>query len=278
MPIVTFWSNSEKTTGQTVSAAAAATVMAMDHNYKTILISVDIDNHRLEKCFGEQQSNKALVRSLISGPQINIDTGVQGLLKLAKSNRVTPDTVKDYTKIIYKNRLEVLYSSSSKEIPAEEQLECFRTIILNASKYYDYVFVDLKKGLYHSKILDILDLSSAIVLTTEQTADTLQEFARIKEMQKYIRSGKILWTISKYDRHSKYNEKNLTRTIWKKQEVYAIPYNTLLFEATNEGMLADVLLRFKTIKTEDENIELLEEIARLNEAIIRRCQETQGRI
>ena len=36
MPIITFWSSNEKTNGQTVSAAVAATTMAMEHNYKVI--------------------------------------------------------------------------------------------------------------------------------------------------------------------------------------------------------------------------------------------------
>ena len=37
MPIITFWSNNEKAIGQTVAAASAATVMAMEHNYKVFL-------------------------------------------------------------------------------------------------------------------------------------------------------------------------------------------------------------------------------------------------
>ena len=162
MPIVTFWSNSEKTIGQTISAAAAATVMAMEHNYKVLLISADINNDSIENCFGAQQTNKELLKTIISGPQISLDTGISGLLKIAQSNRVTPEIIKDYTKIIYKNRLEVLYSSTSNEISVEEQLECFKTIILNASKYYDHVFVDLKKGMKYAQILDILDISNAI--------------------------------------------------------------------------------------------------------------------
>ena len=43
MSIVTFWSNSEKTIGQTVAASVTATTMAMEHNYKVLLISADIN-------------------------------------------------------------------------------------------------------------------------------------------------------------------------------------------------------------------------------------------
>ena len=66
MPIVTFWSNNKKAIGQTVAASAAATVMAMEHNYKVILISVDFFNDSMEECFGAQQSNAELIKSLIA--------------------------------------------------------------------------------------------------------------------------------------------------------------------------------------------------------------------
>lgn len=278
MPIVTFWSNNEKAIGQTVSAAAAATVMAMEHNYKVLLISADVQNDSMENCFGAQQSNKDLLKTIVSGPQINLDTGINGLLKMAESNRVTPEIIKDYTKIIYKNRLEVLYSSTNKEIPVETQLEYFKTIILNASRYYDHIFVDLKKGMKYKQILDILDISNAIVLNTEQGTKTLEKFFKIQEMQKYIKEYKIIWNICRYDKSSKYNTKNLTRTVWKRQTVYNVPYNTMLFEATSEGMIAELLLRIRTIKNEDENTELLKELKNLTEGILIRYQELRMRM
>ena len=52
MPIITFWSNNEKAIGQTVSASLAATIMAMEHNYKVLLISADYNDTVMEDCFG----------------------------------------------------------------------------------------------------------------------------------------------------------------------------------------------------------------------------------
>lgn len=42
MAIITFWSKSKKETGQTMSAVAVATSMAIEHNYKILLISTRI--------------------------------------------------------------------------------------------------------------------------------------------------------------------------------------------------------------------------------------------
>ena len=278
MPIITFWSNNEKAIGQTVAASAAATVMAIERNYKILLISVDFMNSTMEECFGSQQSNAELIKTLIKTPKINVGTGINGLLKIAQSNRTTPEMIKDYTKIVYKNnRLEVLYSSTDIEMPEEEQFECLKKIILNANQYYDYVILDLQKSL-KEQVYGILDLSDVIVLNTEQGTKTLEEFYQLEETQRYINSNKVLWNKCNYEKKSKYNVKNFTRTIWKKQDIYTVPYNTLLFEATKEGNIAELLLRLRTIKSQDENTELFEELKKLIDGILTRYQELRMRI
>ena len=277
MSIITFWSNNEKTIGQTVAASVAAITMAMEHNYKVLLISADINNDSIEGCFGAQQSNSKILKNIVTTPQINMGSGISGLMKIAKSNRVTPDIIKDYTKIIYKNRLEVLYSSNKSDLSVDEQMECYKTIILNASKYYDYVFVDLKKGNRYSNLEGILDVSNVIVLNTEQGTNSLVKFLRTKEMQKYIKGYKFIWNICKYDPKSKYNKKNFNRTFWKKQPIYSISYNTLIFEATIEGSLPELLLKLRTVKSEDDSKDILEEGKELVEGILIRQQELQMR-
>ena len=47
MPTLTFWSANEKAIGQTVSASLAATVMAIEHNYKVLLMSVDFNDETI---------------------------------------------------------------------------------------------------------------------------------------------------------------------------------------------------------------------------------------
>lgn len=274
MPIITFWSNNEKAIGQTVSACSAATVMAMEHNYKVLLISADYNNKAIENCFGSQESNKEIIKSLIKRPQINLDSGINGLLKLADSNRVTPDIIHDYTKIVFKNRLEVLYSPADiQEVQTNTILEKMKNIILNASKYYDQVFVDLKKGLRYNEQLEILKLSDVIVTNIPQGTKTIEEFLQNQETQKML--NKIVWNICRYDEKSKYNTKNLTRTILKKQAIYETHYNTLVLEASQEGTIAELLLRFKTLKDEDNNTLFISKIEELNEGILLKYQETR---
>lgn len=274
MPIITFWSSNEKAIGQTVSAALLGTVMAMERNYKTLLVSADFNNATIENCFGVEESNKEIIKTLVKRPQITLDSGINGLLKLADSNRITPEIVHDYTKIIFKNRFEVLLSPMN--LPDEEMgktMEHFKNIIINASRYYDYIIVDLKKGLKHSVQQDILDLSDVIVINTDQNIKSIEKSLEISEIKKNIK--KIVWNICKYDPKSKYNVKNLTRTVLKKQPVYETRYNTLVLEAAQEGNLVELLIRLKTLKEDDENSILLKKIEELIEGILLKYQEVR---
>ena len=277
MPVITFWSNNEKAIGQTVSASVAATVMAMEHNYKILLISADFNNDTIENCFGAQESNKDIVKSLIKKPQINLDSGILGLLKLANSNRVTPDVIHDYTKIVFKNRLEVLYSPMNvDENKKNEIVEEFKNIILNASRYYDYVIVDLTKGLKYNSQLEILQMSDVIVENINQGIKTIEKFFEINETKNLM--NKIIWNICKYDSKSKYNTKNLGRTILKKEAIYETRYNTLLLEASQEGNIAELLIKLKTLKEDDENLTFISKIEELNDGILKKYQETRTKM
>lgn len=277
MPVITFWSIKEKTIGQTVSAALAATVMAMERNYKVLLISADFNNPTLENCFGAQESNKEILKTLVGSSQINLDSGINGLLKLADSNRVTPEIIHDYTKIIFKNRLEVLYSpmniGDNQKTIVEEYL---KNIIVNASRYYDYVFVDLRKGLKFISQLDILNISDVIVANINQEVSTIQEFYKQEKIKTL--EPKAIWNICRYDNKSKYNTKNLSRNILKNHAIYEIPYNTLVMEAAQEGSIVELLIRLKTLKDEDENLELIRKIQELVSGILLKYQETRSKM
>lgn len=276
MPIITFWSNNEKAIGQTVSASLVATVMAIQHNYKVLLVSADYNNSIMEKCFGAQESNKEIVKTLINKPQISLDSGIKGLLKMAESNRITPETIHDYTKIIFKNRLEVLYSPTDIIEQESKILEHFKNIIINASKYYDYIIVDLKKGIKNVSQLEILEMSDVVILDTNQDINQIQKALRNNETKKVIH--KSIWNICKYDEKSKYNIKNLSRSILRKCTIYEIPYNTLLMEASQEGTLVELIIRFKTLKDEDENLTLISKTEELIQGILLKYQQMRSRM
>lgn len=275
MPIITFWSNNEKAIGQSIAASVAATAMAIERNYKVLLISADFNNSIVEESFGAQESNKDILKSLVKKQQINLDSGISGLLKLADSNRVTPEVIHDYTKIVFTNRLEVLYSPINISNDRKSYvMQKMNNIILNASRYYDQVIVDLRKGLEYPEQLEILDSSDVIVANIDQKMKNIENFFNIENFDKIYH--KIIWNICKYDKNSKYNTKNLLRTILKKQVVCQTNYNTLILDVTQDGGLAELMLRLRTIKDDEENVEFMKKVNELNEAILLKYQELRS--
>lgn len=277
MPITTFWSNNKETIGQTVSAASMATEMAIEHNYRVLLISADFNNTTMLDCFGAQEFNKEILKGLIRKPQINLDSGINGLLKMASSNRVTPEIIHDYTKIVYENRLEVLYSPTDiNENDKKATMERMKNIIMNAARYYDQVIVDLRKGLETSEQLEILALSDVIVFNINQRMDRITEALQIKEMNGLY--DRVVWNICKYDKNSKCNTKNLLRTVLKRQTICETPYNTLIYDACGDGKIAEMLLNFRTLRDEDENLTFINRIKELQEAVLLKYQERRSRL
>ena len=75
MAIVTFKSNELKETGQTLSIAAVATQMAIEHNRKILVVSTNFKDQTLENCFWEvgKTVNEVLVGKIATiGENMNI--------------------------------------------------------------------------------------------------------------------------------------------------------------------------------------------------------------
>lgn len=67
MAILSFWSDSKKETGQTLSIVAIATYMSVEHNYRTLVIDATLDDDTIQRCFWNPDANKDLKKKLNQG-------------------------------------------------------------------------------------------------------------------------------------------------------------------------------------------------------------------
>ena len=263
MPIITYWNTTRDQTGQTLSAVATATNMAIQQNVKILLISTSLNDDTMRKCF-EQTKKRGL--SAIFGTSTNLvnQSGIEGLDRIVRSNKISPDIIKDYTKVVLKNRLEVLLGVTGTEEQYNAISKQYLEIIVLASKYYDYVFVDLDKRLSHILQKEILKRSDIIVPIVSQKPTAFEDYFNFFAQIPQITENQILYAIGRYDNRLKYTSKNISRNLLKtKDEIDTIPFNKLLFEASQEGQIVDLLLNIARLKGKDENTEFLEEINRL---------------
>lgn len=71
MSVVTFWSNEKNETAQTLSLAAVATQMAIEHNYKILVISTKPNDNTMEACFWDLTRENNLIKD-INGNQTKL--------------------------------------------------------------------------------------------------------------------------------------------------------------------------------------------------------------
>lgn len=278
MSIVTFWNNGKEQTGKTLSAVAIATYMAIEHNYKILVISTGFNDKSLDNCFWKEKKTKKNFG--IFGPNTNVamENGIEGLSKMVRSNKISPESITNYTKIIFKDRLEILQSYKGSQERYDELKEHYIDVINLADKYYDLVFVDLDMELGEEIINNVLENSNLVVATLSQRLSSIDNFIEKREEMPILKSKKTLILIGRYDRYSKYTVKNMSRYMGEKNKVSTIPYNTLFFEACEEAKVPDLFLSIRKIDEDDINGLFLSEVKRASENIIYRLQDLAMRM
>ena len=278
MSIVTFWNDKKEQTGKTLSAVAIATYMAIEHNYKILVISTGFNDKTLDNCFWKEKRTKKNFG--IFGPNTNVamENGIEGLSKMVKSNKISPESITNYTRIIFKDTLEILQSFKGTKENYDEIKEHYIDVINLANRYYDLVFVDLDMELGNDIINSILENSNIVVASLSQRLTSIDNFIEKREEMPILKSNKTLILISRYDRFSKYTVKNISRYMGEKNKVSTIPYNTLFFEACEEAKVVDLFLSIRKISEDDLNGMFLSEVKRTAENIIYRLQDLAMRM
>lgn len=284
MSIVTFWNDDREQTGKTLTAVAMATAMAIDKNYKILLISTSFQDPTIKNCFWGDETQKNLKLFGAKNHNIAVENGIEGLLKLITSNKLTPGVITDYTKVIFKGRLEVLNGFvGDKDASFDENYEEYKKVeksyielIRMANQYYDMVLVDLEKTMSTATKEEILRISNLNIMVFSQKKVSVDRYRMLRDNNGEVMGVKTIPVVGKYSSHSKYNVKNLTRYLDEKKEISVVPYNLLYFEATEEVGVVDLFLRLKNVKDKtDENYIFLEEVTKLMEKIIKRLKELQ---
>lgn len=273
MSVVTFWNDGREQTGKTLSIAAISTYMAIEHNYRILIISTGYRDDTLNQCFWKEKKVKRNFG--LFGPNTNeiLEEGIVGLAKVVKSNKLSPENITNYTKIIFKDRLEVLQGFRGETSDYDELEKTYPDIINLANSYYDLVFIDLDNEMNPSIREMILANSDLIVANISQRLTSIDRFMETREKTPILNSKKALILIGKYDKFSKYSIKNITRYMGEKNKVSTIPYNTLFFEACEEAKVPDLFLKIRNVDEEDINGFFLSEVKRTSENIMYRLQD-----
>ena len=284
MAIVTFWNDEKEQTGKTLTAVAVATKMAIERNLKILLISTSYKENTVKNCFWVDVMQKKLGNLVTKNNNIAVENGIEGLSKLIASNKIQPSLITDYTRVILKDRLEILNGYvGSGELSEEEMFynykkttECYLELVKLANQYYDMVLVDLDNAVEKSIREQILEISNVNVLVLSQRLESLNKYKELKNSNKEMIGPKSIVVIGKYNEKSKYNKKNIMRYLEEKKELNTVPFNTLYFEAAEEANVTEFFLKMRDIKdTSDSTYIFMSEILNLVNYIITKIQDLQ---
>ena len=276
MSIVTFYNSSKEQTGKTMSIAAIATYMAIEHNYRILVISTTNTDDPFKRCFWQEKKKKRNLGIFGPNASLEVQNGVEGLARIIRSNKITPDVITNYTRVVFKDRFEILLGCEVPPSDGEVIETIYPNIVKAANQYYDLVFVDLDENVDEESRKTIIYDSDIVIINMSQRLRSIDKFIELKQKNQILNSQKTLILIGRYDKYSKYNSKNISRYLGEKNQVLTIPYNTLFFEATEEAGVPDLFLRFrKTLDPEDRNAFFIEEVKRASENIVYRLQDLQ---
>lgn len=275
MSIITFWNNSKRgNIGQTASLIATATSMAIEHNYKILIISTQLGDKDADKAYGvlEDASSKFLGLK-----ESRFNSGIEGIMKLSLSGKLTPELIGNYTKIVLKgNRLEVVSGKKETEDENEQfDFNKYTEIIKIANKFYDMVFVDLDRGLDSELTKKILSASNIIVWNSEQKLEAIDKIIEVQEQEKILAGRNVIYLLNKYEKNSKYNVKNMIRNSNMKKKIYTMPYDIMFADNLQDGTIDQWFLNPKIRRATiyEEHGFFIAEINKLCEGIIYKLQE-----
>lgn len=276
MAIVSFWSNGREETGKTSAIVAMSTLLGVNHNYKILVFDTKYNDYTYEDCYWKEDK---LIKAINSDDaKTDIGHGVAGLAQAIMSNKTSPEIVTNYTRIVFKERLELLVDTKIEPEDYERHKTIFSDIARIANKYYDLVFVDIDKDLDEKTTNSILEVSDLIVFCMPQKLRKINDFIELREEHPILRKKAVLPLLGKYDKNSKYNAKNVARYLKEKKGICAIPYNTLFMEACNDGQVDEFFIKFRKIKEKDKNAFFINEVRAGIEKIIEKLKELQMRM
>lgn len=280
MSVISFWSQGKEETGKTSAVIALATHMAIEHNYRILVVSTSLNDSTMLNAFWGETKKKSKTNLGLFGPNANavMQNGIEGLNRYVRSNKASADIITNYTRVVFKNRLEILLGFTGGKDQYLEVQSSYPSVLELANQYYDIVLVDVDSDLENATQEEVLRVSDVVVVSMAQRLASINKFLEAKEKSELLNSPKTLILMGRFDKFSKYTSKNVTRYLKERNEVNCLPYNTLFFEACEEGGIPDLFLRLRKINDEtDTNVFFLKEVKRLSENIIYRLQDLQMR-
>lgn len=238
MPRIVFWSPYENMTGNTHTAVAVSTLMGMTHKVTSLLMQANQNSRKMESSFTPYEELKQ------SGVFENSNIGINALVRLISSNKLTADSIQNYAKPVLKERLDVLYGMSADDTDGYKQIITnLPYMTRKADEIYDLVFVDMPKSIKKKSIMDTVADAEIVVPVINQDAVKFSDFFDIISTNEVLKDKTKIIVIADYEESSKFNVRNIKLKYRVKEPLYVVPHNYMFADACNSGAVVDYLYK-----------------------------------
>ena len=170
--------------------------MAIQHNYKILIIDTNWKDDTFKNCFWEPNRDQTLAGMI--NKATDVSTGIEGLSRAVMSRKSSPEIITNYTKIIFKDRLELLLGVEGSIEEYKKVRPVYADILQFANKHYDLVFVDVTKGFdKENETKQILEMSNLIVVNITQKLKMMNDYVKMVKQVPTFQKGNILPLIRK---------------------------------------------------------------------------------
>jgi MinD-like ATPase involved in chromosome partitioning or flagellar assembly len=242
MPMVSFWGTGLGDRGTTATTITAASMISIEQQIKTLVTQTHSCHSTLESGFIHP------FRGVETASPFS-DTGLDALERLVRSNRLTPQVIKDYTVPLLKERLDLLPGTIKQDDGRSRQKsEELEEIFLQAQSYYDLLAIDVQGGSHHPLTNLILHQSDLIVVCLDQNSHLLTQFFAKQLWHPALDQKPFIIVLGKYDPQLKLSIKNIVRRFQCTVPVYALPYCSAFRNACNEHQVLEYLIRVRNVE------------------------------
>ncbi|MEG2348778.1 MAG: hypothetical protein RSB67_03940 [Clostridia bacterium] len=263
MPRIAFWSPDASMTGNTHVAIAVSSLMGITHKSTCLLMQGNYNSRKIEASFTSYDQLKA------SGAFESSNLGINALIRLVTSSKLTSDAIENYAKPVLKDRLDVLYGMNSKDIEGYSQLvNNLPYIIRKAAEIYDIVFIDIPKTLDEQYTKATLKDAEIVICVVNQDVVKLDEFFNTLNNSDELKDKQKIIVIGDYENKSKLNISNIKLKYGVKEPIYALPHNYIFSDACNSGTILDFLYRNLNADSKDYNGNFIFQALQIVERIV----------
>lgn len=243
--LATFWSNFHQS-GTTSNAAALSVMIALEYRLRLLITHNQYERSGLETTFLDRQ----YVRNELLNSR---DVGIDALSGFVRYNKADKDNILTFTTTLINKKLDMLPGTTitNKELYIRDMSDVIENLLAAVKESYDLVIIDASG---ENELKDmIIEQSDIIVVNLTQNYNALEHFFQ----QHGNLSEKCIFILSRYDKDSRLNRKNIMRRYGLKDKLAVIPYNIEYSDACMEGKLIDFLIRNLKADREDANFELM---------------------